>query len=45
MRSYLKKLIAKHPVIATGASAAAGYYGGPVGVEALSRVASYLGLV
>lgn len=44
MRDKIKAFIAKHPYVATAASAAAGYYGGPVGVEALAKVASVLGL-
>jgi len=45
MREKLKAFIAKHPYVATAASAAAGYYGGPAGAEALHKVAAALGLV
>ena len=45
MRDYIKSFIAKHPYIATGASAAAGYYGGPQGADLLARVAQLFGLV
>jgi hypothetical protein len=45
MRDYIKSFIAKHPYVATGAAAAAGYYGGPAGAEALEKVARALGLV
>lgn len=44
MRDKIKSFIAKHPYVATAASAAAGYYGGPAGVEALAKVAKVLGL-
>ena len=45
MKLKLKDLIAKHPFIATTASAGAGYYGGPAGVDMLAKVAALLGLV
>ena len=44
MRDSIKSFIAKHPYVATVASAAAGYYGGPAGVEALHKVAVMIGL-
>lgn len=40
-----RSLIAKYPLISVAATAAATYYGGPVGAELLSRVAQALGLV
>ena len=45
MRDKIKAFIVKHPYVATGASMAAGYYGGPAGAEALAKVAAALGLV
>lgn len=44
MRDAIKSFINKHPIVATGASAAAGYYAGPQGVAALQKVAALLGL-
>ena len=44
MRDAIKSFLQKHPYVNTAASAAAGYYGGPAGVEALAKVAKVLGL-
>ena len=44
MRDKIKKFLSDHPYINTAASAAAGYYGGPAGAEALAKVAAVLGL-
>lgn len=41
----LRNLIADYPIMAAIAAAAAGYYGGPQGVEWLRKVAVLLGLV
>jgi hypothetical protein len=44
MRQYIKDFVAKHPYVATGASAAAGYYGGPQGADVLAKIATLFGL-
>ena len=44
MRDAIKAFLQSHPYLNTAASAAAGYYGGPAGAEALAKVAAVLGL-
>jgi hypothetical protein len=38
MRQKIKRLVQDHPIIATVAAAAAGYYGGPPAQAALAKV-------
>ena len=44
MRDAIKSFLQKHPYLNTAGSAAAGYYGGPQGAEALAKVLAVLGL-
>ena len=44
MRDKIKTFLQAHPYLNSAASAAAGYYGGPQGAEALAKVAAVLGL-